>query len=397
MFRLFGFDVKVRPGFLLFMGLIVFVNQNAFGLWLAGSLAGFTLLHELGHAIAARRAGAQAAISLDFMAGYTSFRPRTPLKGHQQALISAAGPLTQIAISVAALAALGVNPLSRDSALQSEAAYAIWWAGPVIGVLNLVPVLPLDGGHLTQTVLEGVLKRPALREMAIASLAVTAAAAIAMAALGHSQFTLFIAFLLIGQIQLVQATSKAGRRPALPSGWALDGVHLQPGVRPSPWQQAYAAVARGEGSLAARCILDDLTSLPGPGVARWKPPVDAPLEALQAVVATLPERLPAGNAYSESVLADVLLATGSVKQAGEYAAEGFGRHRAPSMAATVARAAAQLGDADNALLWVDAAVNAAASSSPADRAGLAHVLDHAHELVELRHRSEFVRARAALV
>jgi Zn-dependent protease len=396
MFQLFGFDVKVRPGFLVFMGLIVFINQNAFGLWLAGALAGFTLLHELGHAVAARRAGAQAAISLDFMAGYTSFRPRTPLKGRQQAAISAAGPMTQIAISLAVLGALGVNPLSRASALQSEAAYAIWWAGPVIGVLNLVPVLPLDGGHLTQTLLEGVLRRPALREMAIASLVVTSGTAIAMAALGHSQFTLFIAFLLIGQIQLVQATSKAGKRPALPSGWALDGVHLQPGVRPSPWQQAYAAVLGGDAATARRRIIDDLTSLPPPGAPRWRPPFDAPLEALQAVVVTLPEDLPAGNAFSESVLADVLLATGATTRAGEYAAEAFGRHRTASLAVTVARAAARLDDPGNAMLWVDAAAEAAVAGSPADRAGLAHILDQAPELQALRQRPEFARARAGL-
>ena len=42
-------------------------------MWLAISIAGFTLLHELGHAVAARRAGAKAEISLDFLAGYASY------------------------------------------------------------------------------------------------------------------------------------------------------------------------------------------------------------------------------------------------------------------------------------------------------------------------------------
>ena len=63
MFRLLGFDVHVRTGFLIFLGLIVFLYQDQFGLWLAGGIAVFTLLHELGHAIAARSAGAEAAIS----------------------------------------------------------------------------------------------------------------------------------------------------------------------------------------------------------------------------------------------------------------------------------------------------------------------------------------------
>ena len=48
-------------------------------MWLAGSIAGFTLLHELGHAVAARRAGATAEISLDFLAGYASYTSQQPL------------------------------------------------------------------------------------------------------------------------------------------------------------------------------------------------------------------------------------------------------------------------------------------------------------------------------
>ena len=51
---MFGFDVRVRLGFLLFVGLVAFINPGPLGIWLAGALAGFTLLHELGHAVAAR-------------------------------------------------------------------------------------------------------------------------------------------------------------------------------------------------------------------------------------------------------------------------------------------------------------------------------------------------------
>ena len=75
-------------GFLLFVGLVAFINPGPLGLWLAGSLAVLTLLHELGHAVAARSAGAEAAISLDFMAGYTSFRSKRPISKPRRALIS---------------------------------------------------------------------------------------------------------------------------------------------------------------------------------------------------------------------------------------------------------------------------------------------------------------------
>jgi hypothetical protein len=55
MFRLFGFDVHVRAGFVVFLVLIAMINPSAFGLWVAVGIAVFTLLHELGHAVAARR------------------------------------------------------------------------------------------------------------------------------------------------------------------------------------------------------------------------------------------------------------------------------------------------------------------------------------------------------
>ena len=47
MFRLLGFPVYVRPGFVMLMVLIVVLYGDVFGLWLAGSLAAFPLLHEL--------------------------------------------------------------------------------------------------------------------------------------------------------------------------------------------------------------------------------------------------------------------------------------------------------------------------------------------------------------
>ena len=80
------------------------------GVWLAVALAGFTLIHELGHAFAARATGADAEISLNFFAGYASYRPTRPISRLERIGISFAGPGVQIATSVALLIALGVKP-----------------------------------------------------------------------------------------------------------------------------------------------------------------------------------------------------------------------------------------------------------------------------------------------
>jgi hypothetical protein len=114
MFRLLGFRVHVQPGFVMFMLLIVVIYGDEFGLWLAGSIALFTIIHELGHAVSARRSGAHAEISLGFLAGYASYQPTRPISRAEHAWISFSGPGIHIATSVAVLLALGANPLDRS-------------------------------------------------------------------------------------------------------------------------------------------------------------------------------------------------------------------------------------------------------------------------------------------
>lgn len=402
MFRLLGFDVHVRAGFVIFLVLIAMINPSAFGLWVAIGIAGFTLLHELGHAVAARRAGADAEISLDFLAGYTSFRPRQPLTRPQRAGITAAGPLTQIAVSTAILLALGANPLALDSVRESDLTYAIWWAGPVIGVLNLIPVLPLDGGHLVHTAIEPILGKDSLRKMAIVSMVVTVGAAAFFYATGYRGFTIFIAFLLYTQYHLVQSgsQSRAARSAAQRSldaetqAWQTGrpGV-LEPGQRISPWYEAHRALAQGDEGGAMGVMLADLRS---PQPRNWLPPTAAAPAQLRSIVDVLPSELPHGNSYSARVLAEVLLGLGQYQRAGSYAAEAFGEHRTSALAAVVARAAAATGDRDNALRWLVAAVDASERERPGTDRVLAQILDRAPEFGHLRADPAFRALRARL-
>jgi len=266
----------------------------------------------------------------------------------------------------------------------------------MIGLLNLVPVLPLDGGHLAQTGLESILRRPALREMAIASVVVTIGVAVVMAATGNTGFVFFIGLLLLGQFQILQATSRKPRPAATNGAWVNDGF-MQAGP-PSPWQEAYRAVHAGQPHRAEQVLLDDLTrdATDSSDVVRWHPPYDAPLDALQLVVETLPMDLPDGNAYSARVLAEVLIATGHPREGGEYAARSFDRHRTPLLAVLVARAAARMGDTANALSWVAAASDVAAGRSDEERALVARVLDVAPELQALRSDPAYQATRAGL-
>lgn len=402
MFRLLGFDVHVRTGFVLFLVLIVMINPSTFGLWIAAGIAVFTLIHELGHAVAARRAGADAEISLDFLAGYTSFRPRRPLTRVQRAGITAAGPMSHIVSSTAVLLALGANPLAIDSVRDSQITYAIWWAGPVIGALNLIPVLPLDGGHLVHAAIEPVLGKDSIRTMAIVSMGITVAGAVLFYVSGYRGFTIFIAFLLFTQYQLVQSgtrsrsTQNAARRSldAETQAWQTGrpGV-LEPGQRISPWFEAHRALAQGDQGGAIGVMLADLRS---PQPRNWLPPTAAAPAQLKAIVDVLPHELPSGNSYSSRVLAEILLGLGHHQWAGAYAATAFGNHRTSSLAAVVARAAAATGDPTNAMRWLTAAVDASRNERPGTELVLAQIFDRAPELADLRSNPAFAELRTRI-
>ena len=323
--------------------------------------------------------------------------PQRPLSKARRALISIAGPGTQIIVSLAVLVGDGRRPDVDPPACTSRTpACAIWWAGPVIGLLNLIPVLPLDGGHLAMIGVEAVLRRSALREMAIISVVITIGAAVAISLAGHTGFIIFIAFLLISQLSLLQATSRKGRVGPRPSTWGVDGVSLLPGARPSPWQLAYQAVLAGEPNRR-------------PAHHRRRP---RPAVATQHAAVGAADRRPDGRAAggrAHAARPTCRRATRTARPCWRRSCSPparpsapastpprrFDEHRTPLLATVVARAAARMGDPSNALLWVRAAADAADSSASTDRAAVAFVLDNAPELVALASRRRLPRGAHA--
>lgn len=369
MFRLLGFDVRVQPGFLVFMALIVFINQNAFGVWLAGAIAVLTLIHELGHAVAARRTGAHAEISLGFLAGYASYRPSRELKRWEQAWISFAGPFVHITTAVVVLIAMGVNPLDLDQLRDSPAAAAIFWAGPVIGAMNLIPILPLDGGNIVTHGLDAIVPGRAHRIMLYASIGITVSAAVVLFVVGLQGFVLFIGFLLITQLQMLSADKP--RRTV-----------------PSVWDEAATALENGKDGKARRLLFASLSHpQPTPPVAQ----LNLTIEQADALIELLPEPLPHGDPGNEYVLANLLLSTKRFEATAHYAAGSYERIPNTLSAAMVARAAAALGDQATAIAWLRSAAVANTSA-----ASLAATIDGAPELAGMRHHPEVTAVRAGL-
>ncbi len=154
-----GVDVLVRWSWFLMAALIAFLlvpmieraaPQLTGGLtFLAGVvfavlLALSLLLHELSHAWMSQRFGIEVrSITLHFIGGVTAIdgEPATP---KQEFAISAIGPATSLGLGGAAYALFQVTP----DGLLSLAVGLLAWANLVVGALNLVPGMPLDGGRV---------------------------------------------------------------------------------------------------------------------------------------------------------------------------------------------------------------------------------------------------------
>lgn len=396
LFRLFGFPIHVRAGFLVFIGLVIFLNGVELGVWIAGSAAVLTLLHELGHAFAARATGAQAEIALDFLAGYASFVPVRPLRPWERAGISLAGPAVQIGVSLAVLAAMGIDPLDHASYTSSAAALAIWWTGPVMGLLNLVPVLPLDGGHVVQAALDTVLPGRSRTIMLWFSIVLTAAAGVwfftnpRLVGFGY-----FIILPLVFQVQMLtarRAQPGRGRSPAAVGeahAWETGDVARVPdGVLPSPWFRAWQQLVQGQPSVARDLLMADFTSTGRPD---WWPPDTAPPDRLAALVELLPTPLPTGRPHSEHALAMVLLRLGRFSDAAHYAADSHRRAPTTTSALLVARAAGALDDHETCIGWLTAAVDVGT-----DPHGAAVTIDRAPEVGAVRDDPRVVDLRRRL-
>ncbi|MFM8601083.1 MAG: metalloprotease [Actinomycetota bacterium] len=226
---LLGFATSVRPGFPLFLLLVGLLYPFPLGVWVAGCLAVFTVVHELGHAVVARAFGCRARISLDFMVAYATFSPAPGLTRARRAAIAVAGPASQVALAVAFVLMAGANPLSADDISSSDALTAVWWTGIALGVVNLVPLVPLDGGAVMTMLMDALFPGRGAAIMLRASIVITAAALAWMLVSGTSGLLFFSGFLLWLQWRTLRGQkllAAAGHRAtAAPTGVApVDAV-----------------------------------------------------------------------------------------------------------------------------------------------------------------------------
>ncbi|HEY8523853.1 MAG TPA: site-2 protease family protein [Acidimicrobiales bacterium] len=162
-FRLLGVPVRVEPFFLI---VAVLFGINLEPLWLVGIWVVLVflsvLVHELGHVMAYRAFGQRSAVVLHGFGGFT-----IPTGGGRRVLSKGRSIVVSLSGSVAQICVLGIPAmmaLESDWAQQRRFEWqwishdfnwwpvlellrfiSIWW-----GVFNLLPIRPLDGGHVAE-------------------------------------------------------------------------------------------------------------------------------------------------------------------------------------------------------------------------------------------------------
>ncbi|GIF26208.1 Zn-dependent protease [Actinoplanes tereljensis] len=125
------------------------------GLGFVACLLGSVLLHELGHALTARRyrIGVRG-ITLELLGGWTEMDRDAPTP-KVDALVSLAGPLVSLVLGGVATAVTLALP---DRTLADQVAFQLAASNLLVAVFNVLPGLPLDGGRALRAGLWALIK-----------------------------------------------------------------------------------------------------------------------------------------------------------------------------------------------------------------------------------------------
>lgn len=156
-FSLFGIPVRVHPFFWLFSALLGWNQDPRLTLvWIACVFLSI-LVHEFGHALTAKYFGYPPHVVLYSFGGYAAFQPYWGYTTRRAVLILFAGPGAGFLLF---FVILGVQELLRRFELfprnEEQLLLLVWALGSLKyinlwwGLVNLLPVYPLDGGQISR-------------------------------------------------------------------------------------------------------------------------------------------------------------------------------------------------------------------------------------------------------
>jgi Zn-dependent protease len=140
-----GFPVELNVSFLILLGLVLVAFGGVLGMVIVCLAFASILVHELGHAVVARKLGVHVSgIELGFFGGAAKM-VQLPRTANHELAIAAAGPIVSLALGGIGL---GLAALTHVGLIAW-----IGWINLVLAGFNLIPALPMDGGRILRALL----------------------------------------------------------------------------------------------------------------------------------------------------------------------------------------------------------------------------------------------------
>lgn len=165
-FSILGIPIHIRWSFWLVAAIIFPFPLDVLGrseswpflaAWL-GVVAVSVVAHELGHAVVARRFGAEVDMTLYAMGGFTRWATIRPISPWRRVVVAAAGSSVGFVLGGIVYFALQ-NDLIAAPRVLDFALESFWQVNILWGVLNWLPIRPLDGGHIFLGTMQALLGR----------------------------------------------------------------------------------------------------------------------------------------------------------------------------------------------------------------------------------------------
>jgi Zn-dependent protease/CBS domain-containing protein len=165
--RIAGIDVYVHPTFLLLLlwvGLGHFFAHNdpaeaLYGLVFILALFGIVVLHELGHALMARRYGIRTRDITLLPIGGVARLERIPQDPWQELAVAVAGPAVNVVMAAGIFLGLvlaqgfALSPVQSVFKVGGGFMQQLLWVNVSLVVFNMVPAFPMDGGRVLRALL----------------------------------------------------------------------------------------------------------------------------------------------------------------------------------------------------------------------------------------------------
>lgn len=179
--RIAGIDLRVHATFLLLLAWAALAGYQD-SHTAAGAIGGMVfilalfvsvVLHELGHALTAKRFGVPTRDITLLPIGGVARLERIPREPRQELRVALAGPAVTLAIILVlygALSLFGSPPLAstQESVTgRGNLLSQLMWANVALLVFNLLPAFPMDGGRVLRAIL--ALRIPYARATAVAA------------------------------------------------------------------------------------------------------------------------------------------------------------------------------------------------------------------------------------